>query len=390
MNNKKNLLIDYHHHFNFIEDLVNEMKRDFNVTVYKWDPRGEKQRLRLLKYINIIFCEWGAENAIWYSNNKRVNQNLYVRIHRWEIFTTHLFKITWQNVDKVIFITPEMERLAKKRLSTFHLLTRDNFDFKYYIDSNKEFINEVRTRDKAWQHFHDSQQQTGKVLNFSLLQNCEYESRLSSVMIYNYVKSSMFGNEEKRLGYEFNIGMMGVVPKLKRLDKAVDILKIMVRKDPRFKLYVLGKSIDDIPWLKQKKDEVEFYKKVQQNISNENLSQHVIFEKYTEKPHIWMQKIGYLLSVSDVEGSHQAVAEAMAAGTIPVIHGGALNQYKLDDLYPSSCCLYEDSVEPLCNKIYMYSRDCKKRQEVAQKYKQFAFDNFHINVIYNAYKENVL
>ena len=386
----KSILVDYHNHFYFVDEIVDKFKNDFNVTICKWEPNGEENRFQLLKMVDLIFCEWGAENAVWYSKNKSEFQKLYVRIHRWEIFTVHFFKIDWNNVEKVIFITPEMERVACLRLSTYHLLNIDNFDREYYVKNNKAFFTEDVAYDDAWKHFQNIQQRSGKVPNFRLLIEKNYKDPFDSKMIYNYVKSSMFEKTDKLPGSEFNIGLMGLVPMIKRLDIAVDILKIMVAKDSRFKLFVLGKSIDDLPWLKKNTEETDFFNMVNKKIKDYNLSEHVIFEKYTDNPEIWMQKIGYLLSVSDIEGSHQAVAESMASGTIPFIYGGALKNYKLDDIYPKFLCYYEDSFEPLCEKLLHYSFNRDERELVSETCKKYASDEFHLDNIYNQYNDIIL
>ena len=387
---KQNILVDYHNHFYFVDEIVDKMKQDFNVTICKWEPNEEDNRLQLLKTTDIIYCEWGVENAVWYSTNKSKDHHLYIRVHRWELFTKQFFNIEWNNVDKVIFITPEMERLAKLRLQTYKLLNSDNFDREYYINHNIEFFSDIVTINTAWEHFQQLQKNTGKVPNFRLLTGGEYEDPFKSIMIYNYVKSSMFENLDKQVGYEFNIGMMGIVPMIKRLDLAIEIIKNIVSKDKRFKLYILGKTIDDLPWLKRNTNEVSFFNNVHKKIIENNLSEHVIFENYTDHPHNWMQKIGYLLSVSDIEGSHQAVAETMASGTIPFIYGNALTRYKLDDIYPKKFCFYDNSFEPVCEKILYYSQSKVEREIAARIGKQYALENFKIKDIYQQYMSVIL
>jgi|SaaInlStandDraft_5_1057022.scaffolds.fasta_scaffold01256_4 hypothetical protein len=387
---KQNILVDYHNHFYFVDEIVDKMKQDFNVTICKWEPNEEDNRLQLLKTTDIIYCEWGVENAVWYSINKSTIQKLFIRVHRWELFTKQFFNIEWNNVDKVIFITPEMERLAKLRLHTYKLLNSDNFDREYYINHNIEFFSDIVTINTAWEHFQQLQKNTGKVPNFRLLTGEEYEDPFKSIMIYNYVKSSMFENLDKHVGYEFNIGMMGIVPMIKRLDLAIEIIKKLVSKDKRFKLYILGKTIDELPWLKKNINECKFFENLHKKIIEYNLSEHVIFEKYTEHPHYWMQKIGYLLSVSDIEGSHQAVAESMATGTIPFIYGNALKQYKLDGIYPKEFCFYDNSFEPVCEKILYYSQSKVEREIASRIGKQYALENFKIKDIYQQYMSVIL
>jgi hypothetical protein len=53
--------------------------------------------------------------------------------------------------------------------------------------------------------------------------------------------------------------------------------------------------------------------------------------------HLWYKKIDYILSVSNYEGSHQAVAEGMASGVNPLIlpWPGAETIYPLEYVFPN-------------------------------------------------------
>ena len=48
-------------------------------------------------------------------------------------------------------------------------------------------------------------------------------------------------------------------------------------------------------------------------------SGHLFFDPYSSNMEKWYKEIGQVLSVSDFEGSHQAIAESMATGSIPAI-----------------------------------------------------------------------
>jgi len=96
---------------------------------------------------------------------------------------------------------------------------------------------------------------------------------------------------------------------------------------------------------------------INDKIKKYNIENNIIFENYTTEPQVWFQKIGFILSVSDIEGSHQAVAEGMATGTIPIIYGNALKKYRLDEIYPKNFCFYDNTINNLCNKIVLYQKD---------------------------------
>jgi glycosyltransferase involved in cell wall biosynthesis len=73
----------------------------------------------------------------------------------------------------------------------------------------------------------------------------------------------------------------------------------------------------------------------------------VVLYPYTEDMPSWFSRIGFVLSTSDSEGSHQAVAEGMAAGCVPVIR----NWPGADRLYPRRFIFstIDEAVQLICN-----------------------------------------
>ena len=323
--NKIKLLFDYYDNCNFVSEIITQMQLHYDVIVYKWVNGDDILRHQHLKWADIIFCEWAVSNAVWYSKNKMLHQKLYIRLHRWELNSHFFNKITWKNVTKLICISPQMQRFA--------------------ISKNPEISDK-------------------------------------SICIYNYVKSSMFNNLDKTEDSHFNIGIMGILPRCKRLDIAIDIIQHLRTVNNKYKLYVLGKTYkDDVIARWKTGTELAFHININTKIKELQLENHIIFEPYTEHPEIWLMKIGFILSVSDIEGSHQAVAESMTTGTIPCIYGGALRDYKLDDIYPRKYCFYEPNIHALCDKIIAYSNGTFLINE--RNYcKQFCQDNFTVDIIY--------
>lgn len=113
------------------------------------------------------FCEWGLGNAVWYSHRVRQGQTLIVRMHLQERETKHYLKFNYDAIDSIIAISP-------------------------YI--RDEFVN-----------------------------NCGIPSD-NMVMIYNAVNCKKF-DLEKYEDTQFNLGITGICPSRKRLDRAIDILR---------------------------------------------------------------------------------------------------------------------------------------------------------------------
>ena len=396
-NFKKNLLISTLDNQFFIE-ILEKLKQDNNVKIDFFYENNKKKREELLNWADIIFCEWCEINALWYSKNKKSHQKLFIRLHKYELFTSFFYKINWKNVDNLIFIAPEMKRLANKHLLQKKYVSENNFDWIYYLNNNKDFFknldNKNYNKNWAWKHWKNY----GNKINWNqpiinLKENIDYSVICDEFkhfnggkLIWNYVKSDMFIDLPKLNGNEFNIGMVGILPKIKRPDIALNIIENLIKKDKRYKLFLLGK------WYTERFDtsnnikEIEYYKKLEKRINSKELKNHIVFEKFTSEVHKWFQKIGFILSVSDVEGSHQAVAEGMTTGTIPFIYGKALKEYKLDEVYPQKYCFYEDNIDKLCDKIYFYSNNIDEKNIISKECKEYTEENFKIINIYKDIK----
>lgn len=273
---KKKLLVAGHD-LKFINHIIMQLQGDYKIKIDHWhnhNAHDEGQSAQLLEWADVIFCEWCLGNAVWYSQHKKAGQKLVVRLHRQEITTPYINKIKQSAVDKIIFIAPHV---------------RD------------EFI-----------------QLTGFDLK-------------KSVIIFNAVDCAKF-NQEKLPGAEFNFGFLGFCPRLKRLDRALDIFEAIWSKDHRYNLFVKGKMPTEYDWLWKKEEERSFYRRLFKRINQSKWRNAVVFEGWGEDIDQWMRKIGFMLSTSDIEGSHQAVAEAMASGAIPLIAGwpGANTVYPAD------------------------------------------------------------
>jgi hypothetical protein len=84
---------------------------------------------------------------------------------------------------------------------------------------------------------------------------------------------------------------------------------------------------------------------------------------------MWFEKIGFLLSTSDHEGSHQSVAEAMVSGSIPIIR----NWKGAELLYPKNYVFLDP--EEAVDLIMHYSKH-KHYEFARQKNRHFAEQNF--------------
>ena len=265
---------------------------------------------------DIVFCEWALGNAAWCSRHKRAGQLLIVRMHAQEFHSDlpYLSQIDFANVDHIVVICQEA------------------LD---YIEA----------------HYPNAK---GKVK-----------------LIYNPLDIVNRFSYAKKATSDYRIGFLGMVPFMKRPDLALEIFERCISSDHHFKLRIKGKKPCDYPWMRSRKDELARYKNnFDIPLSKSPHKSSVKFDGFDSNPGKWYAKCGFILSTSDFEGSHQAVAEGMAQGCIPVVR----DWKSADRLYPKAYVWHDigDAVQMILSArqsptIYFSEM---------QKCRQFALRNF--------------
>jgi hypothetical protein len=124
----------------------------------------------------------------------------------------------------------------------------------------------------------------------------------------------------KLAGAPFALGMMGVVPRRKRLDLALDLTERLRAADPRFSLHVKSQFAWDLPWAWRDPEERAAAEEVLRRVRGvPSLADGVVFDAYGPDVGGWLRKIGWVLSLSDDESFHLAHAEGMASSAVPLI-----------------------------------------------------------------------
>lgn len=255
------------HDLKFFTHLEAKFKqRGFTVLIDKWqghNKHDESKSLSLLKRANTVICEWALGNAVWYSNNLLSDQALHIRVHGQEVNLEYFGRMDFSKVNSINFVS---------------------------------------------QH----------LLNDGLIKNPVIPSEKCYV-IPNYVLCEKLARP-KLDDAEFNIGLIGIVPKMKRLDKALDILETVRKQDSRYRLFIKGKKPEEYSWMKNRPEEMAFYEAQYARIANSKwLKDAVFFDGFGSDMATWYQKIGYVLSTSDHESFHLSVADGAASGSEPKI-----------------------------------------------------------------------
>ena len=139
------------------------------------------------------------------------------------------------------------------------------------------------------------------------------------VTIPNYVDGAVL-DRPKLVGAPFTLGMMGVVPRRKRLDLALDLVERLRAEDPRFSLHVKSQFAWDLPWAWRDPQERAATEALLRRVRRvPELADGVVFDTYGPDVGSWLRKVGWVVSLSDDESFHLAPAEGMASGAVPLI-----------------------------------------------------------------------
>lgn len=267
VNSKVRVLVAGHDlkFFALLQDAL-ESTGKFEFLVDVWaghDKHDERKSLELLEQADVIFCEWCLGNLKWYSNNKKPHQRLVARFHAQERTLPYVAESNWDNIDHISYVS---EFIRKEGQSVFGFPDEKTSVIPNLLDKNK--FTPLR--------------KTGDAL--------------------------------------FTLGMIGVSPSLKRLDRAIDLLEALLKEDSRYCLRVKGRNPLEYDWLLKRDEELQYYKSIYSRInSNPQLQYKLIFDPPGDDVNDWLSLVGYIISASDFESFHMAIGEAMLTGSIPII-----------------------------------------------------------------------
>ncbi len=277
----------------FIKSALPHLKAIYNIKVDEWSGHNShnvQQSTELLKWAEIIFCEWCLGNVKWYSEHKNAEQKLYVRCHRFELNTPWTINVDHTKIDRFICVSV------------------------YFYEKLIERIGCPR----------------GKV-----------------TVIPNYLITDEYisNASESKL---FNIGVIGILPSRKGFLNALRIIHRLVDEDSRYKLHIYGQSPKDVSWIAKDPSEMEYYKCCNDYINDNNLKDNIIEHGWVDIKTA-ISEVGFVLSVSKneeiCESFHIAPSDGFAAGGCGLI----LRWNGVEYIYPSKY-IFENE-DDLLNKI---------------------------------------
>jgi glycosyltransferase involved in cell wall biosynthesis len=116
--------------------------------------------------------------------------------------------------------------------------------------------------------------------------------------------------------------MVGIVPERKRFDRAVDLLIELQRRGHNAELHIKGPRPETLQFMRgaSRKAELDYYKQVYEKIeSSPAISGAVHFSPWGNDVSSWYSKIDHILSCSDFESFHYALADGVLAGCHPLV-----------------------------------------------------------------------
>lgn len=259
----------------FILPAVPELESFYQVQVDEWtghETHDLEQSKRLRDWADAIHCEWMLGNAVWYSENKNPRQSLTVRLHRFETGKDYGNQIRRDALDRVITIAPGMFEETQRA-----------FEFD---------------REKV-------------------------------VYVPNYIEVEKYqrSNDPDKV---FNLVMVGSIPIRKGYRRALELLKSLREVDDRYTLTVFGRRPDELGWVYNDPAERAYFAECERFVRVNGLESAVKFEGWVDTTEALADK-GFILSLSDAEGSHVAAAEGFASGNITLLRPWAGAEY----MYPN-------------------------------------------------------
>lgn len=264
-----------------IPDFVHESGAELREDLWpnRAGPPTDESR-DLLEWADTVMCEWCLGNAVFYSRNARPGQRIVVRFHRVEVETDFPAQVALDRVSAMVFVSD-------------HVLDEAAARFGWPAD------------------------------RLAVIPNTVDRSALAL---------------PKLPGAEFNLGLVGFVPRRKRIDLALDVLERLREHDTRFRLLAKGSPPWDQDWVWRRGAERDYFERVYQRVDRSPLLRGAVtFEPFGAVPQ-FLQKVGFILSTSEHEGHQVGLAEGMASGAIPVVtaRAGAREQYPADWVHRST------------------------------------------------------
>lgn len=307
------------HDLKFILSAVPDLRRWFVVRVDEWATEvlhDEARSRQALAWADYVWVEWLTSAAVWYASRVGPTQRLVVRVHRYELGRNYGDQIDFGRISGLISIAPHCHEDLIERFS---------------IERSKV-------------HF---------IPNF--------------YRVDDYAQADP--SDDSRV---FSLALIGAIPRRKGLLKALQLLKMLREVDSRYSLSLLGKRVDELPWVAWDPHEQQYFEACESFVESNGLSGAVDWVGWQDA-RATAKDYGFVLSTSEHEGSHVGPGEAYCAGN----QGIFLRWRGAEFVYPERQVF--DSLEEMCAYI-LSMRDLAKFNAEADRGRAYMRQTYDISL----------
>lgn len=356
---KKKVLVVSDHNWNFTEEMIAAMVGDADIelrtleftdrgTAFNTEIRvlmgniisdkllGQENSIRyenglyhqeLVDWADTIFIEWCNYPAVWLSHFAPPEKEIIVRLHSYEAFSFWPHLVNWGNVNRLVFIAPQIN--------------------KFMLD---------------------------------LIDVQPYGTAVTVLPNFNRLENYQLPKEE---GVGKTIGMIGYNNANKNPLMALELLKELRDGNGDWRLVLVGHAFPD-------ESENEFEENYKRSffgyLKEHGLANRVMFHEFTLDLPAVIRKMGWIVSCSGREGTHESVIQAMAGGTVPLVrnwpifaeYGGAEGIYGGDFTF--------DTAKEMADYVRVNSAAVKMK-EASERARQYAFKHFDLPEVYAQLKD---
>ena len=144
----------------------------------------------------------------------------------------------------------------------------------------------------------------------------------------------------------FCIGFVGLVPRSKRLDLAIELLVLLLQFDDRYTLKVAGHLPEHYAWLKNRQDEYQYFDSIFAKINSSELQNRIQFVGHLSNIEEFYSSVGHVVSTSDFESFHLTLVDGPVQGAA----AHTLNWEGSEEIYSDLWIC--NSVDEMAQKIH--------------------------------------
>ncbi|WP_404290812.1 glycosyltransferase [Glutamicibacter arilaitensis] len=307
------------HDLKFIKPAIPLLRKNYQVQIDEWPTEvlhTEELSSRWLDWADFIWVEWLTAASVWYSERVRPTQTLVVRMHRYELGRSYGDQIKRSAVSAFITIAPHCME---------DLIERFEFDRgKVRFVPNFYFTDSYKRADPT--------------------------------------------NEDR----VFKLAIIGAVPQRKGYLKALEVLSKLKETDDRYSLSVMGKSYRELTWVAGDPLEQAYFSACDSFIDAHDLNDSVHNLGWVDT-YDSVHEYGFVLSMSEHEGSHVGPGEAFCAGN----QGVFLPWRGVEYVYPETS-VFDDT--DAISEYILSMRNLDEFNRVAIAGQDYMRDNYDIGL----------